>query len=1159
MLTHGCFPHFCILIGLEAHSNSSILVFVRRLWYARTVAKESAEKCTYGLFASKPPFFTRFFCSFFTKKIKYSVSFVGIVLMDDYTGRQIGNYRILRRLGTGSFATVYLAEHLYIEKLAAIKLLHISINAQSYREFQEEARINARLEHPHIIRLLDFGFYQQTPYLVMEYAPNGTLRQLYPKKSLMPPQQIINYVPQIAEALDYAHQQNVIHRDVKPENLLLNSRNELILSDFGIAILQQTQQSSAKGIAGTPLYMAPEQFRGSSLPASDQYALGIMVYEWLCGEPPFSGNAYALSYQHVEQPPRPLSIHVPGISPAIDNAVLRALAKNPAHRFSSVQDFAITLQQAIFAIQPSLRSAPIANQLHPKNTYAHVHLSSASAVPAYRQSTDENITQSGYQMSPLVKNQQGYTANMPTQPPSENFPVQAVSPSSSQQIVQNQNRQSLVRRVRSFWITGVLEQSLAGAALMELDIQEMPDAVANPWKQIVPTSTMSRISEQRKSILQFYNDAGADLLILGAPGSGKTTMLLTLARDLLTQAEQNGDRPVPVIFNLSTWSNNQPLAAWLVDELDSKYQVHRKLGQQLIKANLILPLLDGLDEVAIKERTACIETINRYRREPDSSPLVVCSRSADYLAQEARLLLNKAVLIQPLNMQQANNYLVQAGDPLHALRVALQSETALHELMRTPLLLRMLTLTYYGVQVPDVLGASTSSEQIPLVLERYVERMLTRGSDKESYSPQATKHWLAWLARQLQQHNQKIFHIERMQPDYLEEGPERQRYTRIVVGLIFSVLGIVLLSPSWVSTFVYYPAITQNNNFTLISSLTSLSVLVTALMLGWVNGVLYQRQAKVSGTSVRQKWGQRGQRFVRGIVNMLLIGLFFGVPFNFILRYVPIDVSKLHMSISLFADFSSLIESVESGLLLFLADWLLGIQTTEIRPAEIIAWSWGKFWRTFFKFLGIGLLYYLLICLLLLSLHFIGDSLLHILSTNQATEVLAVIALILVVILPVFGIPFFALLKGLTSGLSTSILDPRDIALPNQGIRRSARNSLLVGLGGLFFLIGIPALVAILFKWAFWSNSLGYIQLIVLIVLIMALRTGGTACIQHFVLRWLLWREGAIPRNYPHFLDYAAEHILLQKVGGGYMFVHRFLLEYFASLETPPSHDNINV
>src|SRR5438128_1740995 len=125
--------------------------------------------------------------------------------MNDYVGRQIDHYRILRQLGTGTFATVYLAEHLYVEKLAAIKIWHIAMGKEAHQDFQKEARINAHLEHAHIIRLLDFGFYEQMPYLVMEYAPNGTLRTLHPKGTRVPPEQIVVYVKQIAEALDYAH------------------------------------------------------------------------------------------------------------------------------------------------------------------------------------------------------------------------------------------------------------------------------------------------------------------------------------------------------------------------------------------------------------------------------------------------------------------------------------------------------------------------------------------------------------------------------------------------------------------------------------------------------------------------------------------------------------------------------------------------------------------------------------------------------------------------------------------------------------------------------------------------------------------------------------------------------------------------------------------
>ena len=1041
--------------------------------------------------------------------------------MDAYTGRQIGHYRILRRLGTGSFATVYLAEHLYIEKLAAIKILHIAMNEQNYQAFLGEARINARLEHPHIVRLLDFGFSEQKPYLVMEHAPNGTLRQLYPKGSRMPPQLMVHYVSQIAEALDYAHQQNVIHRDVKPENLLLNGKNELVLSDFGIAIVQQRQQSLPKqAIAGTPVYMAPEQFRGISLPASDQYALGVMVYEWLCGEPPFAGNLFALSYQHTQQPPDNLYRRLPDISPVIDDVILGALAKDPAQRFTNVRAFAAALAEAVFATQPSLKVATPDRSVQEKGIHT-------SSVP--EQETHEYVMQA--EIKP--DGQQGLLANTPPRPAIAGIPLPGISPHSSQQGAQNQNRQRLIHRVYSFWITGVLAQSLEGGSLIELDLQELPDAVVNPWKQVVPT--ISRIPEKKKSILQLYTEADAELLILGAPGSGKTTVLLTLARDLLRLAEQNEGGPVPVIFNLSTWSNNQPLAAWLVGELESKYQVHHTLGQQLVKANLILPLLDGLDEVVTSERTACIETINRYRLESASSSLVVCSRSADYLAQGARMQLNKAVMIQPLSPLQANDYLAQAGDSLNTLRVTLQSETALRELTRTPLLLRMLALTYYNAPVSDSLRNSSSGEQIQQVLERYVDRMLERGSDKMGYSPQVTRHWLAWLARQLQQRNQNIFYIERMQPDCLEKRQTHRRYIHLMVGLIFSILGFFWLGSSGVNG-VISASVDKHNNPMLIAGLILL-IPASSLLLGLINGMLYQWQAeKVSGTSVRQKWRRRGQSVVRGLVNVLFMGLLSCVFLvNTPLMYRSADYSRLLI-------LGILLSGMTNGLQLSMADWLLSIRTTEIQPAEIIVWSWSKMWRSFFKFLGLGLFYDFLLSLLCFGLAFLvylwGGAMAH----SPMIWVIAVIGIIIVV----FFTLLFAVLRGLTGGLSTNVLDPRDIAIPNQGIRRSVRNSLLVGLVCLFFLMGIPALVAILFK----APVTSFIPLIMLIVLIMALRAGGIACIQHFVLRWLLRREGVMPWNYPRFLDYAAEHILLQKVGGGYMFVHRFLLEYFASLET---------
>src|SRR5437764_8740000 len=163
--------------------------------------------------------------------------------MADRVGQQLGNYRLLRVIGQGAFAEVYLGEHLYLERPAAIKVLHVQMEPKAQEQFHREARTIARLDHPHIVRVLDFGIEDQTPYLVMEYTPNGTLRTQHPKGTRLPFEQIVIYVKQIASALDYPHQQRVINRDVKPDNLLLTAKDEIVLSDFGLAVVQRTLDS----------------------------------------------------------------------------------------------------------------------------------------------------------------------------------------------------------------------------------------------------------------------------------------------------------------------------------------------------------------------------------------------------------------------------------------------------------------------------------------------------------------------------------------------------------------------------------------------------------------------------------------------------------------------------------------------------------------------------------------------------------------------------------------------------------------------------------------------------------------------------------------------------------------------------------------------------
>ncbi len=272
--------------------------------------------------------------------------------MIDYVGQQLGNYRLLRIIGRGGSADVYLGEHVHLGTQAAIKVLHVKIGSSELDDFLREARIIAHLRHPHIVRVLDFGVEDSIPFLVMDHAVLGTLRQSYPKGTPLPLATVISYTSQVAQALQYAHDRKVVHRDVKPENMLLDSNGQLLLSDFGISGIEQntstliTQKKIDSDTTGTVYYMAPEQIMGHRHPSSDQYALGVVVYEWLCGVRPFSGDALAVMYQHVHMPPIPLRAKVPILPPAIERVVLRALAKDPEQRFASVEEFAQALAQA---------------------------------------------------------------------------------------------------------------------------------------------------------------------------------------------------------------------------------------------------------------------------------------------------------------------------------------------------------------------------------------------------------------------------------------------------------------------------------------------------------------------------------------------------------------------------------------------------------------------------------------------------------------------------------------------------------------------------------------------------------------------------------------------------------------------------------------------
>jgi eukaryotic-like serine/threonine-protein kinase len=261
--------------------------------------------------------------------------------------RRLGNYVLFSLLDRGGFADIYLAQHIYLKRYVVIKVMRTHPQSLDRRAFLREARITASLTHRHIAPILDFGIESDIPYIVMSYFPRGSLRRWYPQGERLPLNNILGYLQDIAEALEYIHRRGFVHQDIKPENMLVGPKNEIVLCDFGIAVaFKEAHSQNLNDIIGTVSYMAPERLEGRICAASDQYALGIVVYEWLMGERPFNGSLEEIVWQHIHALPPSLHAKYPEISRGVEQVIFRALEKDPRNRFSNIRDFVTALERA---------------------------------------------------------------------------------------------------------------------------------------------------------------------------------------------------------------------------------------------------------------------------------------------------------------------------------------------------------------------------------------------------------------------------------------------------------------------------------------------------------------------------------------------------------------------------------------------------------------------------------------------------------------------------------------------------------------------------------------------------------------------------------------------------------------------------------------------
>ena len=566
-----------------------------------------------------------------------------------------------------------------------------------------------------------------------------------------------------------------------------------------------------------------------------------------------------------------------------------------------------------------------------------------------------------------------------------------------------------------------LHESLHKQGIIRVETQIQPQQVG-----VTPLVTNNGRSylESGKPIIEFFDglDIPGWLLILGEHGAGKTTLLLELARDLIERAQQNPDDPIPVLFELTNWSEKkQGFVEWLVADLKFRYNIPEKISSRWFDAELnqkkseLLPLFDGLDELSLTRQKKCINTINNVvQKYSNLLPLVVCSRQEEYEQSQAIVSnLRSTVYLQALSERQIQAYLQRLGF-IDLWENIQKDPDGLGQLAKIPLFLTLIPLAYSdGLhnQVRDYQVSRLNSEKERKeyqdkirkdLFDAYIENKLREEHDNKGYKPEDTKRWLIWLAKKMEKHNLQEFYIEKMGPGYLNIF-EKIQYS-LIIGLI------------------------------------------SGLISGLIIGLGYERGSNM--------------------MIPLIYGLFYGLIFGILSLFTP------------------------------------SINTTET--------------------LKIGFDF-------------------------KAWLIFVLISGLIIMLIP-----------GLISGLIPGLIIVLIIVLnrgaklnyrnnPNQGIQESAKNIIV-----LTFIV-LPIVISFLTAAGvhIHGQNLNLTSIVIresLGVLIFGIALTGITVIQHIFLRFILWTNRSIPWNYGHFLTYASDRKLVNKVGGRFTFIHAFLQEHFAQM-----------
>jgi eukaryotic-like serine/threonine-protein kinase len=583
--------------------------------------------------------------------------------------------------------------------------------------------------------------------------------------------------------------------------------------------------------------------------------------------------------------------------------------------------------------------------------------------------------------------------------------------------------------------------------------------VERPWELVVqlPDRQPEPVPHETE-IYELFDQNNGSLLILGEPGSGKSTLLMELTRQLIQRAEGDPLVPIPVVFNLSSWKPDQSLASWVEDELKSKYYVPRKVAQEWLENDELALMLDGLDEVKADYQEDCVQAIHVFQEDHVVS-LAVCSRREAYEDLSTRLKLRSAIQIQPLAREQVNDYLQALGAKFEWVRQEVEHDQDLQELLNTPLMLSIVTLANAGETTENWFQLDPSRSRTEILIQTYIQQMLTRRGKDRFYTPEKTLHWIQWLAQQMIEQGQTIFYLESVHRNLLPTDRQKKYHTLltfVIFGLTASLLFV------WNSWDYFFHS--QEPLFSIY---------------GWI---MYRE-------------------FYYDLVYSLLI-LLVGV------RIIGLRISDLQ------------------------------------EPVERLDWSWSNirsglrniFRNGFWVGLTFWLTYWLITMLgafLLIKdtpgYTFEGPILffLYRLTTPSLIQSLS------------FGV-MGGLIGGLFGGIDSILEGSAQIekrSNPGDGLKVSLIIGLRVTLGitiafVLIYLILVPGFAL---HWA--------------IGILFGIFYGLGFVLNHYILRLLLFQSGYLPWNITGFLNYCTERIFMRRVGGGYIFIHRTLMEHFAQME----------